>query len=351
MTASELIVSRHRRLGRIRLNRPEALNSLTLDMVRLFTRALMEFRDDPGIVAVLVSGEGERGLCAGGDIRRLYGLRGGDQSHYRTFWREEYRLNALIADFPKPYVVWMDGLVMGGGVGVSAHGDYRIVTERTRLAMPEVCIGFIPDVGGTWLLSRAGGLGFYLALSGAAVSGGEAIDAGLADLKIESGRFSDLVERLTDIDAATEVDTALEGLRLAPDHSGLVRHKKRLDAAMSADNLAAALGLLAEDGGDFARRAVSEINRNSPTSLKATFALLRRAAAADRLEDCLVSEYRAACRLLQGHDLYEGIRAAIIDKDRQPNWSPPALDEVSDADIVAILAGDGSPEPVFPKAR
>jgi enoyl-CoA hydratase len=348
MTEPELIVSRHRRLGHIRLNRPKALNSLTLDMVRLFTRALKDFAPDPGVVAVLVTGEGERGLCAGGDIRRLYELRGGDNSYYRRFWREEYQLNAQIAVFPKPYVVWMDGLVMGGGVGVSAHGNCRIVTERTCLAMPEVGIGFIPDVGGTWLLSRAGGVGFYMALSGAAVSGRDAIDAGLADMMIDSGRRAEVVERLAAIDAATDVSRALHDLLASPAPGPLMREKQLLDEAMMTDDVATALRRLGEDRGNFARSAAAEIDRNSPTSLKVTFALLRRAASARRLEDCLVNEYRAACRMLQGPDLYEGIRAAIIDKDKSPKWSPPTLDEISDDAVSAILAGDGSAEPVFP---
>ncbi|HYA80273.1 MAG TPA: enoyl-CoA hydratase/isomerase family protein, partial [Methylocystis sp.] len=167
MSEEELIVSRYGRLGSIRLNRPAALNSLTLGMVRLFTRALDAFAADDEICAVLVTGAGERGLCAGGDIRLLYEARGVADHPYRDFWREEYRLNARVASFPKPYIVIMDGIVMGGGVGISAHGDRRIVTERTRLAMPEVGIGYIPDVGGTWLLTRRpGGGGAYMALTG-----------------------------------------------------------------------------------------------------------------------------------------------------------------------------------------
>ena len=186
MSETDLLISRIGHLGSIRLNRPKALNSLTLGMVRGFARALDEFGLDASIHAVLVTGEGERGLCAGGDIRALYDLPGAQRNSFKAFWREEYELNARIASFPKPYVAVMDGVVMGGGVGVSAHGNRRVATERTRLAMPETGIGFIPDVGGSWLLTRDGGVGVYMALSGASVTAADAIHVGLADLMINS---------------------------------------------------------------------------------------------------------------------------------------------------------------------
>jgi enoyl-CoA hydratase len=344
----ELLVSRVGRLGCIRLNRPKALNSLTLDMVRRFTRALEEFAADPEIAAVLATGEGERGLCAGGDIRTLYRMRDGDKSYYRTFWREEYQLNALIASFGKPYVVLMDGLVMGGGVGVSAHGDCRVVTERTRLAMPETAIGFIPDVGGTWLLSRAKGPGVYMALSGATVTGADALSLGLADVWIDSRRFPELVERLCAIDVAADVAAILGSLHHSPGPGQLEQYRRELDEAADVGDVEEMLQRLDASGSPFLRSAATEIRKNSPTSLKVTHALLQRASRESCLEACLVNEYRAACRLLEGHDLYEGIRAAIIDKDRSPKWSPATLEEVSQTAVAEILAGDGSPEPAFP---
>lgn len=347
--AAELLVSREGRLGRIRLNRPKALNSLTLEMVRLFTQALKTFAADPETVAVLVSGEGERGLCAGGDIRALYELRDGDKSYYRTFWREEYQLNALIASFSKPYVVLMDGLVMGGGVGISAHGNCRVVTEQTRLAMPETGIGFIPDVGGSWLLSRAGGAGDYLALAGATIAGGDAVQLGLADVSIETRLLPDLIRRLISIENGNQIPEILNDLKHTPDLGELMLNRQALDEARGAHDVQAYLDRLQRSASAFARSAAGEIKAKSPTSVKVSFALLQQAREADRLETCLVSEYRAACRLLQSHDLYEGIRAAIIDKDRAPKWSPATLGEVSDTVVASILAGDGSPEPVFGK--
>lgn len=347
MEQSELLVSRHGKLGRIRLNRPKALNSLTLDMIRLFVRALNDFSKDPGIIAVLVTGEGERGLCAGGDIRMLYELRNGDKSYYRTFWREEYQLNAMIAYFSKPYIVLMDGLVMGGGVGISAHGNCRVVTERTKLAMPETSIGFIPDVGGTWLLSRRGGAGVYMALSGAAVSGADALHIGLADASIDSTNCREFSERLMSIQESHEIQKILHDLRTPLETGELERNREALDGSTSSDDLEEILNALSKSSSSFARTAAAEIRLKSPTSLKVTHELMRRALKEDRLEACLVNEYRAACSLLESNDLYEGIRAAIIDKDRTPRWAPGTLREVSQSMVEWILAGDGSLEPAF----
>ena len=340
-------MSRSGSLGRIRLNRPKALNSLTLTMVRAFAAVLREFSADPQILAVLVTGEGERGLCAGGDIRALYALRDGDKSHYKTFWREEYALNAQIAAFRKPYVVLMDGLVMGGGVGVSAHGNRRIVTERTRLAMPETGIGFVPDVGGTWLLTRSGGGGVYMALSGASIGGADAIHLRLADEMIHSADIGALTDRLCAASAPDEVDSILHDFSRSRQQGELERHKEILDLAMAGESVEAILVALGRFETEFARAAITEISRKSPTSLKVTHALLKRAVIADRLETCLISEYRAACRLLDGPDLYEGIRAAVVDKDRAPKWSPATLAEVDDSLVLRILEGTGDPEPEF----
>jgi len=215
MSESDVLVSRVGRLGHIRLNRPKALNSLTLEMVRRFARALDEFGGDEGTIAVLVTGAGERGLCAGGDIRGLFDWLGAGEHPYKQFWREEYRLNARIASFPKPYVVLMDGIVMGGGVGVSAHGNRRLVTERTRLAMPETGIGFIPDVGASWLLTRDGGAGVYMGLSGATVGPADAIFLGFADLCIDSGDIVRLISCLEQCERPQDVDAALQELPAA----------------------------------------------------------------------------------------------------------------------------------------
>ncbi len=347
MSEPELLISRIGHLGSIHLNRPKALNSLTLGMVRIFALALDEFGLDASIHAVLVTGEGERGLCAGGDIRALYDLPGAERDSFKAFWREEYELNARIASFPKPYVAVMDGVVMGGGVGISAHGNRRVATERTRLAMPETGIGFIPDVGGSWLLTRDGGAGVYMALSGASVTAADAIHVGLADLMINSADIPRLRQSLAEIGGAEEVDLVLSDLARAPDEGVLERHKPLLDAATAHDCVGDIIAALEGCDGEFALRAARELDQKSPTSLRLTHELLKRASRAERLQSCLIDEFRVACRLLRTNDLFEGIRAAIVDKDRKPRWSPATLAQVEDETIAAMLRGDGEAEPAF----
>jgi enoyl-CoA hydratase len=348
MSKSDLLVSRVKRLGLVRLNRPKALNSLTLEMVRDFSMALDDFASDPGICAVLVTGEGERGLCAGGDIRVLFDARESNRDYCTSFWREEYELNARIAFFPKPYLVLMNGVVMGGGVGISAHGNRRVVTEKTRLAMPETGIGFIPDVGGTWLLTRNGGAGIYMALSGVAVAAADTIHVGLADVMIRSDRISELQDRLVSIREREEIDEILSNLAASPEMGDLQKNKALLDRTMGGDQLDVVIGRLAAEDSDFARQARAEILGRSPTSLRLTYELLKRAATADALQTCLVNEFRVVCRLLDTHDFCEGIRAAVIDKDRNPQWSPATLEQVDQAVIAKFMQGCGDPEPVFP---
>lgn len=343
----DIIASRENRLGRIVLNRPQALNTLTLPMVRAFRRALDEFGEHDGVCAVLVTGAGDRGLCAGGDVRILYELEAAQKRRFADFWREEYELNARIASFPKPYVVIMDGIVMGGGVGVSAHGNRRIVTERSRIAMPEVGIGFFPDVGASWLLSRAGEVGLYMALSAASVTAADAIDAGLADLMIHSQDIERLIGELKLIDVAENVDAALRRLARRPDEGQLSQHRRLLAEATAYEKVADVIAALAREGSEFSLRAAADIGSKSPTALKVTRALLGRAMRAPDLETCLANEFKAACRMLETHDLYEGVRAAIIDKDRRPKWSPDRLDAVSDETVEDILAGDETLPPMF----
>jgi len=347
MAEDDVVVSRTGRLGRIHLNRPKALNSLTLAMVRVFAEALDRFGADPQICAVLVTGEGDRGLCAGGDIRALYELRDKDKDYFKTFWREEYELNARIASFPKIYVVIMDGVVMGGGVGISAHGNRRIVTERSRIAMPETGIGFIPDVGGTWLLTRNGGAGIFMALSGRSVGAADAIHVGLADMAVASENLAEIERRLSLIGDAAEADAILRRFEWTPPEGLFPRREAALDRAMARECIEGVIDALRTDGSEFAVAAAKEISEKSPTSLKVVCALLGLARSTAHLETCLINEFRAACGLLASHDLYEGIRAAIIDKDRRPQWSPPTLDAVDEKSVAAILKGSGAPEPVF----
>ncbi|MGD9545544.1 MAG: 3-hydroxyisobutyryl-CoA hydrolase [Methylocystis sp.] len=343
----DLIASREGRLGRVILNRPQALNTLTLTMVREFRRALDAFGSDESICAVLVTGAGDRGLCAGGDVRILYELEASQKRRFADFWREEYELNARIASFPKPYVVIMDGIVMGGGVGISAHGNRRIVTERSRIAMPEVGIGFFPDVGATWLLSRAREIGAYLALSATSAAAADAIEAGLADVLIHAEDVKPLIGSLATIATAEDVDAGLRRFARPPGSGRLALHRRLLSETTAHEKVEDILAAFEREGSEFSTLAAKEIGAKSPTALKVTRALLLRAAAAPDLETCLTNEFRAACRMLDTHDLYEGVRAAIIDKDRRPKWSPDRLDAVSDESVQSILAGDDAPRPIF----
>jgi len=325
------------RIGHIRLDRPQALNSLTLPMVRRFAQALDAFGKDDDTLGVVVTGAGERAFCAGGDIRGLHDASAAAEHPYKAFWREEYRLDARIATFPKPYVVVMDGLVMGGGVGISAHGNRRLVTRRTRLAMPEVGIGYIPDVGGTWLLGRGGGAGFYMALSGCTVGPADALHLALADLCIDECRIPELLADFEHCLSPQDIDDALAGVATDPGEAVLTAQRMLLDDAMAGESIEDILAALKGARTEFSRRAVIAIARNSPTSLRLTLELLKRARESQRLEECLLREYAAACALLASHDLREGVRAAIIDKDRSPRWSPATLAEVDDATIAGML--------------
>jgi enoyl-CoA hydratase len=349
----EVLVSRQGALGRIRLNRPRALNSLTLEMVRTVSGALDAFERDVEVAVVLIDGAGERGLCAGGDIRAIYESGRRRDGCAERFLREEYALNARIASYPKPYVAIMDGITMGGGVGVSAHGRHRVVTERTRVALPEAAIGFFPDVGATWLLPRAPGeVGTYLGMTGEAIGPDDAIHARLADTCVASADLSTLhlaLAALGPLARAADVSRTLEGLSRPPEPGSLRRNQAIIDRVMSFDEVPEIRTALGKEGSEFADRTLHAMAAASPTSLKLTLRLLRLGRSSASLEECLIREYRAACRALQGHDFYEGIRAAVIDKDKRPRWSPARLDEVGEALVREHLAPVEDETTIFPK--
>lgn len=346
---SQTIVERTGSLGRIRLDRPKALNSLTLTMVRDIEHALDAFEADPRVAAILITGEGERGLCAGGDIRMIYeGGRAGTDAP-ATFWREEYRLNARIARLGKPYVAVMDGIVMGGGVGVSVYGSHRIVTERTRLAMPETGIGFFPDVGASWFLTRQEGeLGTYAALTGAQLSAGDAIAFGLADAFVASGELAALIEALAALPAGATGRDVSQAIAAhdAPAPATVAARRPDIDRLFAFDTVEEILQALRQDGSPFATETLAVLQTKSPLSLKVTLRLLRLGRAATSLETCLENEFAATEAVLRSHDFYEGVRAAVIDKDRNPQWRPARLAEVTDEDVAAFFRP--SSKPLFP---
>ncbi|MET7299198.1 enoyl-CoA hydratase/isomerase family protein [Embleya sp. NPDC005575] len=325
-----VLTHRQAALGRIVLNRPKALNALTHDMVRRIDAALTAWEHDDGVRLVVITGAGERGLCAGGDIRAIHAdaVAGGTAS--LDFWRDEYRLNARIARYPKTYVAVMDGIVMGGGVGISAHGALRIVTDRSTIAMPETGIGFVPDVGGTHLLARVPGeSGTHLALTGSAIGPGDAIACGLADHFVPSHRLDAMIDALA---TREPVDVVARFAEPAP-AGELAGRRGWIDACYACDSVEEILDRLEDSGEPAAKQAAEQIRAKSPTALKVTLASLRRARELGCLEAVLEQEYRVSSAALSAPDLAEGIRAQVIDKDRAPRWSPATLEAVGPEDV------------------
>ncbi|MGC5341875.1 enoyl-CoA hydratase/isomerase family protein [Streptomyces sp. DT171] len=331
--------------GRLTLNRPRALNALDHSMVRRIDRALTAWERDPAVRTVVLTGAGERGLCAGGDIRSIHedARTGGSAS--ADFWRDEYGLNARIARYPKPYVAVMDGIVMGGGVGISAHGSVRVVTERSTVAMPETGIGFVPDVGGTYLLALAPGeLGTHLALTGARIGAGDALLCGLADHFVPSHLLPALVADL----AREAVPAVLPRYVHEPPKGELAGHREWIDHCYAADTVEEIIDRLLGSGVPAAKDAASALLTKSPTALKVTLAALRGAPGLGPLERVLEQEYRVSCAALTTPDLVEGIRAQVIDKDREPRWSPATLVEVGDDDVARFFTPLGDRELSLP---
>lgn len=337
----------------ITLNRPRAINALTHTMVRLLDEALADAERDETVTSVVLAGAGDRGLCAGGDIRALHDdtRAGGRES--LDFWRDEYRLNARIARLSKPYVALMDGIVMGGGVGVSAHGSFRLVTERSRVAMPETGIGFVPDVGGTHLLAAAPGeLGTHLALTGRHVGPADALLCGLADHYVPSWRLPELTEALATAASADEVARTVQAFAEEPPAGELAAQRDWIDTCYAADTVEEIVRRLragsapATTGAtaDEELAAAEELAGRSPLALEVTLAAVRRAARLDSLEAVLDQEFRVSARIREEPDFVEGVRARIIDKDGSPQWKPATLAEVDDAAVARFFAAFGPDE-------
>jgi enoyl-CoA hydratase len=321
-------------VGFVTLNRPKAINSLTQTMVNRLSSVLAGWERDDAVRAVVLAGAGGRGLCAGGDVVAIYHSARADGVAARRFWYDEYLLNAAIGRFAKPYVSLMDGIVMGGGVGVGAHANTRVVTDTTKMAMPEVGIGFIPDVGGTYLLSRApGSLGRHVALTGTPFTGPDAIALGFADHFVPHEQLDEFTRAIV----ADGIEHALAAHAIEPPPSELAGERGWIDecyaGASGAEIVAALRGHDAGPAGD----AAGVIATRSPIALSVTLASVRRAANLTTLEDVLTQEYRVSCASLGSHDLVEGIRAQLVDKDRNPTWSPASLAEVSSADVEAYF--------------
>ena len=336
----EVLFERRGALGHILLNRPKALNALTLNMCELMTAQLKAWAQDDAVKAVVIRGAGEKAFCAGGDVVRLYedGKAGRDYPY--RFWSTEYRLNTLIKRYPKPYVALIDGIVMGGGVGVSVHGGYRVATDRTMFAMPETGIGLFPDVGGGYFLPRLPGhVGMYLGLTGKRLKGDDCVALGLAEAFVPHDRLADLEASLAggavgDLDEVSfligRFAEPVKGAPVAAERTSIGRH-------FGLGSVEEIIDSQEKDGGEWAAEQVRTLRTKSPTAMKVTFRQIREGAALS-FEDNMRMEWRIANRCAVGKDFYEGVRALLIDKDNAPRWSPATLAEVTDADVAAYFA-------------
>jgi enoyl-CoA hydratase len=351
----DLIARREGVAGVIRLNRPKAINAVTLEMFRDIDKALDQFEADPAVGLILLEGAGERGLCAGGDIRALYESSKVNGDLGKILWREEYILNARIAKFAKPYVAFMDGIVMGGGVGLSAHSRHRVVTERTKLAMPEVGLGFFPDVGGTFLLSRSPGeIGTYFGLTGQTMNGPDAIFARFADAVVPSNKLAALRDTLTNLRAgvnSTDVKAAIDAFATDETSGPVAANQPQIDRWFAHDRMQDIVAALRRDGSELAQATRKTLGEKSPRGMVVALKLLRLARASSSLEQCLVREYRAALEVFRSDDFREGVRAAVIDKDRNPRWSPPAIEDVTTEMLAPYLAEIGADELKFDQTK
>ena len=346
------------RAGVITLNRPAALNSLSLAMVRSMTNALHEWHSDRDISAVFVYGKGEKAYCAGGDIRFFHEKGSANSMNgsalIEDFFSEEYALNHLIHHYPKPYIALMDGVVMGGGMGIAQAGPQarmRIVTERTKMAMPEVGIGLFPDVGGGHFLSRATGYtGTYLGVTGEIINAADAIYAGLADVFVPSSELPALhamiAEASGDLREAVRSFAAPFSTQADPSHSRLAKSREAIERHFSLDSVPAILASLATDSGEFAMKALESMKKKSPLMMCVTLAQLRRASTLD-IADCLRMERTMVRRCFEHGEVIEGVRALAIDKDHSPQWNPATLAEVS-SDLVNSFFVSAWPEYAHP---
>ena len=334
----EILFEKRGAVGLITLNRPKALNALNLAMVRAMRARLDVWAGDPEIGCVVIRGAGERAFCAGGDIRAAAQSGREGTSYALDFWREEYLLNAAIKHYPKPYTALMHGIAMGGGLGVSVHGAYRIVDETAVLAMPETGIGFFPDVGGSYFLPRCPGeTGMYLALTGARIGPADALYAGLATHVMRAEEWPVLFDGLAMGKSPADL--------LSPNTptSPLAEHRAAIDRIFAAQSVEAILAGLDAQSDDWSRKTAATIRAKSPTSLKLTFREMREGRNLS-FDDCLRMEFRLSSRLLAGNDFYEGVRAAVVDKDGAPKWRPATLGEVPDGALNAAFVPLGSDE-------
>lgn len=334
--ADDISIRVEGKAGRITLTRPKALNALSYEMCLAIEKALLEWRDDDAVELVMIDAEGEKAFCAGGDIEDLYqsGKRG-DFDYGRRFWADEYRLNALIAGYDKPYVAFLQGFTMGGGVGIGCHGNFRVVCENSRIAMPECGIGLVPDVGGSILLAHAPGrLGEFLGLAGIRMNGADAIFCDFADSYVPFADWERLKAELVDLGDPDVVDD----FAVEPPESRLEAIEAATEAAFKPSSLLKCIENLQGSGEAWATEALDGMRRNCPLSVACAFEIIRKARGFKTVEQALEWEFRFTSRSVSHGEFVEGIRAQIIDKDRKPNWRVPTLEDVTAEMVGEMLA-------------
>lgn len=347
--ADEILFESRAGIGHVTLNRPQAMNALTLGMIRAFDPQLCAWATDDAVQAVLIEGAGDRAFCAGGDIRALYdGGRTPGSSLCRDFYREEYILNRRIKRFSKPYVALLDGIVMGGGVGLSVHGSHRVASDRTLFAMPETGIGLFPDVGGTYFLPRCPGeVGMYLALTGARLKAADLMYTGIATHFIADAHLDAARAALaTCAGGAAAIEAVLTRFAGDPGPPPLAAHRAAIDRCFAAGSVVEIMAALEAEGSEWAAATAKMMATKSPLSQKVTYRQIRDGAGLD-FDAAMVLEYRLACRFMEDHDFFEGVRAIIIDKDNAPHWRPPSLADVNEAAVDAYFAPLGQEDLSF----
>ena len=324
-------------VGNITLNRPKALHALNRDMCETMTGALLAWREDDAVKSVLIDHSGERGFCAGGDIRMIAESGAGDASEARAFFDVEYKLNHLLFDYPKPVTAIVDGIVMGGGVGISEPAEVRIATERTTYAMPETGIGLFPDVGGGWFLSRMPGeTGTWLALTGARLKAADTVFLGIHSHYLPSDAL-EAFRAILAVDPAHPADVA-DGLEADPGEAPVEGKIEAIDRLFAFDTVEAIFAALQADGSEWALSQLATLKTKSPQSLKVTLRQLRIGRTLDSFADNMAMEYALGGRVVRTHDFQEGVRAVIVDKDNTPNWKPATLEGVSEDAVEGLFA-------------
>lgn len=348
MTA-ELRCSEHRHIGVITLNRPQALNALTLKMIKTMQQQLLQWQQDEAIHAVVIQAESGKAFCAGGDVRWLYDEGLAKSPEQMQFFWHEYRLNHFIHQFSKPYIALMDGITMGGGVGISLHGSHPVASERFSFAMPETGIGFFPDIGASYLLSRCPGqYGTYLGLTGNRLNAAEARACGLIKYNVEAQYFPDLLAALinTDLskDAHQRVDDCIEQFAMAQKEALITNHYDAIMQTFQSDNIEKIIHALEHMNDEWSQAILTTLMQKAPLSLKVTLAQIRRARLLS-MDECIKMDYCLVSHFMQDHDFYEGVRALLVDKDKNPQWCPACLQEVSEGRVADYFecAQDGLP--------